>query len=75
MSTFKSRDELDAMSDEIGRQIDQLYRAASHASRTEVCAGLTRATLVLAAPEDSEYVRGRLHAIFDVHEPPAPLAP
>lgn len=74
-SVFKSRLDLDAMVDEIERQLEQLYRAASQASRAEVWAGLTHATLKLAAPEDRDYVYQRLHRIFSAHgraQTPAP---
>ena len=67
-SPFKDRSELDAMVDEIQRQLGQLYRAAAAASRAEVWAGLTQATLRLAAPEDRQYVYERLQAVFAAHE-------
>lgn len=74
-STFKSRTDLDAMVDEIDRQLEQLYRAANSESRAEVWAGLTHATLKLAAPEDREYVYERLHGIFSAPGQSAPHAP
>lgn len=61
---FKSRDDLDAMIEEVGRQLDQLHRLASHTPQGEVWTGLTRAILLLAAPEDHGYVNERLDHVF-----------
>jgi hypothetical protein len=66
-ATFRSRQELDAMVEQIDRQLDVLYRASAAASRAEVWNSLAAAALKLAAPEDHEYVYERLHAVFRTH--------
>lgn len=66
-ATFRSRQELDAMVEQIDRQLDVLYRASAAASRAEVWSNLAAAALKLAAPEDHEYVYERLHAVFRTH--------
>ncbi|MBD9468189.1 hypothetical protein [Pseudoxanthomonas sp. PXM01] len=72
-AAFRSRQELDAMVDQIDRQLDVLYQASAAASRAEVWSNLAGAALKLAAPEDHEYVYERLHAVFRAHQPaPAP---
>jgi len=75
-AVFRSRQELDAMVEQIDRQLDALYRASAAASRAEVWNHLAAAALKLAAPEDHEYVYERLHAVFRAHPPgePAPSA-
>jgi hypothetical protein len=74
-STFKSRTDLDVIFHEIDRQLEQVYRASSSESRAEVWAGLTYATLKLAAPEDRDYVYERLQEIFTGHDRSSPHAP
>jgi len=66
--THKSRAELDAMLDELGRQLDDLYRATPGPSRADTWAGLTQATLRLAAPEDRDHVYRRLQLMFTAHD-------
>ncbi|MBD9480049.1 hypothetical protein [Pseudoxanthomonas sp. PXM02] len=68
-AVFRSREELDAMVEQIDRQLDVLYRASAAASRAEVWNHLAAAALKLAAPEDHEYVYERLHAVFRTHAP------
>ena len=67
-AVFRSRQELDAMGDQIDRQLDVLYRASAAASRAEVWSNLASAALKLAAPEDHEYIYERLHAVFKSHQ-------
>jgi hypothetical protein len=66
--THKTRQELDAMLDELGRQLDDLYRAAPGPSHADVWAGLTQAALRLAAPEDRDHVYRRLQLMFTAHD-------
>lgn len=65
---YKNRDELDAMLDELGRQLDDLCRASVGASRADTWAGLTQATLRLAAPVDRDHVYRRLQQMFNAQE-------
>jgi hypothetical protein len=73
-AAFRSRQELDAMVEQIDQQLDVLYRASAASSRAEIWTHLAGAALKLAAPEDHEYVYERLHAVFRAHRA-APSAP
>lgn len=65
---FKNRDELDYMIAELDRQLEELYQHAETATRPEIWAKLTNATLKLVAPEDQDYAYDRLYAVFRTHQ-------
>lgn len=71
---FKGREDLDNMIAELDRQLEELYRHVDAASRPEVWAKLTNATLKLVAPEDQNYAYDRLYEIFRSHQA-APVFP
>lgn len=76
VTAFKSRTDLDHMIHELESQLDELYRHADTATRPEVWAQLTNATLKLVSPEDQDYAYERLYAVFKArHAPAANAAP
>jgi hypothetical protein len=68
---FKDRVDLDHMITELDRQLEELYRHVDAATRPEIWAKLTNATLKLVAPEDQDYAYDRLYEVFrSRHTPP-----
>ena len=61
---FKNRDDLDHMILELDHQLEELYRHVDVATRPEIWAKLTNATLKLVAPEDQDYAYDRLYEVF-----------
>jgi hypothetical protein len=74
---FKDRVDLDHMITELDRQLEELYRHIDVATRPEVWAKLTNATLKLVAPEDQDYAYDQLYAVFRARQthPSANAAP
>ncbi|MET0718828.1 MAG: hypothetical protein ABWY34_10580 [Pseudoxanthomonas sp.] len=69
--SFKDRVDLDRMIAELDNQLEELYRHADAATRPEIWAKLTNATLKLVAPEDQDYAYDRLYAVFKARQSPS----
>jgi hypothetical protein len=75
IAVFKSRSDLDHMIHELENQLEELYRHVDTATRPEVWAQLTNATLKLVAPEDQDYAYERLYEVFKSGHAPARVTP
>jgi hypothetical protein len=75
IAVFKSRSDLDHMIHELETQLEELYRHVDTATRPEVWAQLTNATLKLVAPEDQDYAYQRLYEVFKSGHVPARVTP